>query len=198
MGERTNEQRLNQKRLAERSRYLAKHLRHRPEQLGIALQPGGWVEVDELLAACRRASFALTRAELIEVVEHNDKHRFGFDASGNRIRANQGHSVEVDLRLSPATPPEVLYHGTGATTLEAILTEGLRPMGRRHVHLSTDSQTALAVGARHGEPVVLGVAAGRMHAEGGVFTCSDNGVWLTDHVPTRHLEVTGRDAGADE
>jgi putative RNA 2'-phosphotransferase len=184
---------LDDQRLVKVSRYLAKHLRHQPERLGIELEPGGWVAVEALLVACRHAGFALSHTALIEVVERNDKQRFGFDATGTRIRASQGHSVAVDLQLSPAVPPAVLYHGTGAGTLEVIFEEGLRPMGRHHVHLSSDRRTAHAVGARHGAPVVLRVAADRLHAAGSTLVCSDNGVWLTGHVPVRYLEVTDRD-----
>lgn len=180
---------MDDRRLAKVSRYLAKHLRHRPERLGITLAPGGWVGIDELLTACHRAGFALTRAELAEVVERNDKQRFGLDRSGARIRANQGHSVEVDLQLSPSVPPDVLYHGTAATAVDAILDRGLHPMGRNHVHLSTDVLMATTVGARHGTPVVLQVAASRMHADGSVFVRSVNGIWLVDHVPSRHLAM---------
>ena len=180
---------MDEQRLVKISKYLSKHLRHRPDRLGITLAPGGWVGIDELLTACRLTGFALTRGELAEVVERNDKRRFGLDPSGTRIRANQGHSVEVDLQLVPSAPPEVLYHGTASTTVTTILEHGLRPMGRHHVHLSADIVTAANVGARHGSPVVLQVAAGRMHAAGTVFVRSANGVWLVDHVPARDLEV---------
>jgi putative RNA 2'-phosphotransferase len=171
------------------SRYLAKHLRHRPERLGLELDAGGWVEVDALLAACRQASFALTHEDLVEVVERNDKRRFALDPTGTRLRANQGHSIDVDLQLPPSTPPAVLYHGTPRTSLTAILAEGLRPMGRHHVHLSLDVATATKVGSRRGRPAVLRVAAAAMHAAGHRFLVTDNEVWLTDHVPPRYLEV---------
>ena len=112
------------------SKYLAKHLRHAPEDLGLTLEPGGWVLVEALLSACARARFSITRAELEEVVRTNDKQRFSFSDDGLRIRANQGHSTEVDLALSPAIPPAVLYHGTGAGTVELIRREGLKKMRR--------------------------------------------------------------------
>lgn len=134
---------MDERRLVKVSKYLTKHLRHRPDRLGLTLEPGGWVGVEELLAACRRAQFSLTRDELVEVVERNDKRRFSFDATGTRIRASQGHSITVDLELEPAEPPEVLYHGTGHTSVEAVLVEGLQPMGRHHVHLSADYGTAI-------------------------------------------------------
>lgn len=178
---------MDPKRLVKVSKYLSRHLRHEPERLSLELGPGGWVEVDALLAACAAHSLAVTREELQEVVARNDKRRFSFDPTGTRIRANQGHSVDVDLGLEPAEPPAVLYHGTARARLDAILAEGLRRMGRHHVHLSADADTATRVGARHGKPVVLEVAAAHMAADGHRFFLSDNGVWLTDAVPPHYL-----------
>ena len=178
---------MDEKRLVKVSRYLSKHLRHRPERLGLRLGPGGWVGVDELLEACARHRFPIGREELQEVVERNDKRRFAFDPSGTRIRAQQGHSVPVDLGLEPLAPPPVLYHGTNENVLPAILREGLSPMGRHHVHLSPDPETARKVGARRGRPVVLEVDAGRMGSAGQKFYRTGNGVWLVDAVPPRYL-----------
>jgi putative RNA 2'-phosphotransferase len=132
---------MDDRRLVRVSKYLAKHLRHQPQRLGLALDAAGWVEVDALLRACEQAGFALTRAELEEVVARNDKRRFAFDETGARIRASQGHSIGVDLGLRPLVPPDELYHGTIAAMLPAILDEGLRPMGRHHVHLSVRDTT---------------------------------------------------------
>ena len=178
---------MEQKRLVKVSKYLSRHLRHRPERLGLALAPGGWVEVEALLAACAAHGMPLAREELEEVVARNDKRRFAFDATGERIRASQGHSVPVDLGLEPEVPRGPLFHGTGAGRLAAIRREGLRPMGRHHVHLSPDRETATRVGARHGPPVVLEVDAPAMARDGRVFFRSENGVWLTDEVPPRYL-----------
>ncbi len=169
------------------SKYLSKHLRHQPERLGLSLEPGGWVAVDALLAACQRHRFAVSRAELQEVVARCDKQRFAFDDSGSRIRANQGHSTEVDLQLEAAVPPDVLYHGTGAATLPLIVGDGLRKMARHHVHLSADAATAHKVGQRHGTPVVLTIDTAAMHRDGHVFYRSANGVWLVDSVPVEFL-----------
>lgn len=179
---------MDDRRLVKVSTYLAKHLRHRPERLGLVLDPQGWVEVDALLAAMAAHGMPLTRAELDEVVARNDKRRFAYDGTGRRIRASQGHSVDVDLGYEPAVPPAVLFHGTVDRFVPAILAEGLRPQGRHHVHLSVDIPTARAVGARRGRPVVLAVDAAAMHAGGAVFLRSANDVWLVDHVPPRHLE----------
>jgi len=177
------------------SKYLAKHLRHQPERIGLTLRPGGWVEVGALLRACESHGFMLSRAELDDVVATSDKQRFAFDDTGSLIRANQGHSVDVDLGLEPMRPPDVLFHGTGAGSVAGILRDGLKPMGRHHVHLSVDVDTALRVGGRHGAPVVLVVDAGGMFRDGHIFYCSANGVWLTAAVPASFLGRLG-DGGA--
>lgn len=180
-------------RLVKISKYLSKHLRHQPERLGLMLAPGGWVEVDHLLAVCARHQFSISREELSEVVALNDKQRFSFDETGTLIRANQGHSVPVDLQLEPTMPPDVLYHGTGQRSVEAIRREGLRKMSRHHVHLSPDVETAVKVGRRHGLPVVFRIDAAGMRQAGHVFYCSDNGVWLVDSVPPAYLEILRKD-----
>ena len=180
---------MDEKRLVKVSKYLSKHLRHAPEALGLTLEPGGWVEVDVLLEACNRRNFRITREELEEVVVRNNKQRFSFDSTGSRVRANQGHSVEVDLQLERAQPPGVLYHGTATQNIEAIRREGLLRMSRHHVHLSGDMSTALMVGGRHGKPVVFEVNAAAMHRDGHEFYRSTNGVWLVDHVPTEYLRL---------
>ncbi len=179
---------MNSSKLVKISKYLSKHLRHQPDRLGIELLPGGWVSVDQLLAACQKNSFPISRLQLEEVVATNDKQRFSFDSTGTLIRANQGHSIEVDLQLEPAIPPDVLYHGTGADAIKAIRMAGLCKMSRHHVHLSTDRATSRNVGARHGKPVVLAVDAAAMHQAGYIFYCSDNGVWLVDSVPPEYLQ----------
>ncbi|GAA3227255.1 RNA 2'-phosphotransferase [Streptomyces sp. XM83C] len=176
---------MDERRTVKVSKYLAKHLRHQPERIGITLDEGGWVEIDTLIAAAAAHGFRFTREELDHVVAANDKKRFAID--GDRIRASQGHSVDVDLGLPPATPPPYLYHGTVARNLAAIRSEGLRPMNRHAVHLSADRETATRVGARRGQPVVLSVDAGSMHRDGHVFHVSTNGVWLTEAVPPRYL-----------
>lgn len=181
---------MDNSRLVKISKYLSKHLRHQPERIGFKLALGGWVCVNELLAACAKHSFPINRDELNEVVERNDKKRFSFDSTGTLIRANQGHSIEVDLQLEPTVPPDVLYHGTGHNAVESIMQMGLCKMSRHHVHLSRDMATARTVGARHGRAVVFAVDAAAMHSRGYTFYCSANNVWLVDHVPPDYLRLT--------
>jgi putative RNA 2'-phosphotransferase len=137
-----------------------------------------------------RNGFPILREELDDVIARNDKQRFALDDTGQRIRASQGHSVEVDLHMSAVEPPDVLYHGTTDKVLASILDVGLRRMARHHVHLSENAETALTVGGRRGRPVVLVVDAKGMHEDGYSFYVSDNGVWLVDEVPAERLTVT--------
>ncbi|MEV0219404.1 RNA 2'-phosphotransferase [Streptomyces sp. NPDC050704] len=180
---------MDERRTVKVSKYLSKHLRHQPERIGLTLDEGGWIEIETLMAAAAAHGFRFSRDELDHVIVHNDKRRFAIE--GTRIRASQGHSVEVDLGLPPATPPAYLYHGTVARSLDAIRAEGLRPMNRHDVHLSRDRETATRVGARRGRPVVLSVDAVAMHHDGHVFRVSANGVWLTAAVPPRYLRFPG-------
>lgn len=180
------------RRLVTLSKYLSRHLRHDPHRLGLTLEPGGWVRVADLLAAAAADGHPITPAELAEVVARSEKQRFALRDEGGWIRANQGHSVAIDLQLSPQTPPDRLFHGTSHAALPAILEQGLQKMSRHHVHLSPDPTTARQVGMRQGSPVVLAVAAGAMAAEGWTFFCSANGVWLVDQVPPQYLQVLGQ------
>jgi putative RNA 2'-phosphotransferase len=169
------------------SKFLSLVLRHEPGLIGITLDTAGWVSVDELLRACGDYGQPLTLEALRALVEGSDKRRFSFSEDGRRIRANQGHSVPVELGYSPASPPAILYHGTVEKFLLSIMEEGLKRGARHHVHLSPDEETALKVGARRGKPLVLKVESGKMHADGYDFFISTNGVWLTEHVPTKYL-----------
>ncbi|SEF69783.1 putative RNA 2'-phosphotransferase [Actinacidiphila yanglinensis] len=178
---------LDEKQTVKVSKFLSRVLRHDPQAVGVTLDGGGWVDVEELLAACAAKGRRCSRADLDHVVATNNKKRFAFSADGRRIRASQGHSVPVDLGLAAAVPPDVLYHGTATATWPSIRAEGLRPMSRQDVHLSADVETALRVGARHGSPLVLVVDAAGLAADGHEFRVSDNGVWLTGPVPPRWL-----------
>ena len=169
------------------SKFLSLVLRHRPETLGLSLDPQGWVEVDLLLGAMEARGKGIDRDFLVEVVRTNDKQRFALSDDGRRIRASQGHSVEIDLGLEPRTPPRQLFHGTATRSVGAILKRGLLKMGRRHVHLSDELATAKRVGSRHGRPVVLKVDSAAMARDGYSFFRSANGVWLVDSVPVGYL-----------
>ncbi len=169
------------------SKYLSKHLRHQPERLGLELLPGGWVEVETLLAAASKNGFEISLFELQQVVATNDKQRFAFNDSGDLIRANQGHSIDVDLQLLVQNPPDLLYHGTHSQAVTAILATGLQKMSRHHVHLTTDLTMALKVGGRRGKGEIFAVDALSMVTNGYNFYCTDNDVWLVDAVPPQYL-----------
>lgn len=170
------------------SRFLSFVLRHRPDRIGITLDKQGWVSVDELLGACARHGRRISREELKSAVTANDKKRFSFSADGLRIRASQGHTVEVDLGYDLLDPPELLYHGTVERYLKSIRQNGLQKGRRHHVHLSADRETASGIGSRYGIPVVLAVRAGEMEWAGMKFYRSANGVWLTDSVPSAFID----------
>lgn len=173
--------------MKEKSKFLSLVLRHKPDEIGIALDAQGWTDVDTLLSRAAAHGVALTRPELDTIVAESPKKRFTLSGDGTRIRAAQGHSVPVDLGLTPCAPPDVLYHGTAAANLAAIRAEGLNPGARQQVHLSPDAETARTVGMRHGKPQVLNVDARGMHRDGHSFFRADNGVWLTDTVPPQYL-----------
>jgi putative RNA 2'-phosphotransferase len=170
------------------SKFLSLILRHEPARAGLVLDEQGWVEVDALLAGCNQAGRSLTREQLDRIVAENDKRRFSFSEDGCRIRANQGHSVEIDLALSPQRPPDVLYHGTATRFLASIRATGLKPGSRQHVHLTHLHETAIKVGQRHGKPVVLIIRAAALAESGQEFFCSDNGVWLTAPIAVEFIE----------
>jgi len=168
--------------MSKTSKKLALILRHRPDLAGLVPGPGGWVRVDDLIRGMKRAGFDISRQVLEDIVRDNDKRRFVLSEDGHRIRAAQGHSIKVDLELSPGRPPDILWHGTARHVLDAIFAEGLKPMRRQMVHLSGDMETAARVGGRHGKAVVLSVNCAGMALAGAIFYRADNGVWLTDHV----------------
>lgn len=177
------------KDLTEISKFLSYVLRHQPESIGLSLNDEGWVSVIELLEKANQHGKAFNHADLMRVVAENDKQRFRLSDDGLMIRASQGHSVQVNLALTPMQPPEVLYHGTATRFLDSILKEGLKAKSRQQVHLSADKDTALKVGQRHGKPLVLEIAALNMAEQGVLFYLSDNGVWLTDYVSAEFLQI---------
>ncbi len=170
------------------SKFLGLILRHETQKFGISLDAQGWVSCDALIKSAATHGMAFNHDDLAAVVRDSDKQRFGFNEDQTSIRANQGHSVSVDLQLSPTVPPIVLFHGTVAKFINSIKSEGLKKGERHHVHLSPDISTASRVGARRGEAVILKIRAAEMAACGFDFYCSDNGVWLTDFVPVEFLE----------
>ena len=170
------------------SKLISLVLRHHPEKLGLTLDAHGWADTKALVEAINAIQpFDMKRLETI--ARTDSKQRYAFSPDKARIRANQGHSIPVDLELTPRTPPNILWHGTGERFVNAIMREGLKPMGRQYVHLSADPETAVKVGKRHGKPVLFTVDAARMVVDGLLFYRSENGIWLTDVVPVRYLKV---------
>ncbi|WP_299473060.1 RNA 2'-phosphotransferase [uncultured Roseibium sp.] len=169
------------------SKQLSYWLRHCPQDAGLALSETGWANVDAVLKALSDKGVSCDAAKLGNVVALNDKQRFEFSEDGTMIRARQGHSLKIDLELTPVPPPDLLFHGTAERFLSSILHVGLKPMKRHHVHLSDNVDTAIKVGKRHGKPVVLAVDAGKMAGDGDLFYRTENGVWLTSSVPTACL-----------
>jgi putative RNA 2'-phosphotransferase len=171
------------------SKILSLVLRHQPEYLNIKLDKSGWADVAEIMDAMNRKGIVVNQTIIEEVVTLNDKQRFVLNEDHSRIRANQGHSVEVDLELKPVAPPDVLFHGTTDIFLDSIYSTGLQKQNRHHVHLSENIQTALSVGSRRGKPVLIKIDAAAMHRAGFSFYLSANGVWLTDEVPVGYLSL---------
>lgn len=170
------------------SKFLSLVLRHKPQTIGITMDSQGWVEVDDLLERMRKTGKGISRETLNNVVSTNDKKRFEFSADGKQIRASQGHSVNVDLQYEAVEPLEYLFHGTVAKYVDSIRQNGIQKMDRTHVHLSKDRETAVTVGSRRGAPVILTIAAGKMHRDGHEFYLSANGVWLCKEVPAAYIE----------
>jgi putative RNA 2'-phosphotransferase len=179
---------MNEKQRTRTSKFLSLVLRHEPQRIGLILDPSGWVEVEALLTACRHHGMPIERADLEEVVATNEKKRFAYSDDGQRIRASQGHSIEVSLGYTPQSPPSQLFHGTATRFLDSIRKDGLNKRERHHVHLSADAETAQKVGQRHGKPAILIVLAEAMHSRGHTFFLSENGVWLTEQVPVEFIE----------
>jgi putative RNA 2'-phosphotransferase len=185
---------MNEKETIRTGKFLSLVLRHEPERVGLQLGEAGWVGVTELLDAVNRHGVALTLDQLKHIVATSDKKRYAFSDDGSQIRANQGHSVEIDLQYPPQTPPEILYHGTATRFLDGIRQHGLQKMERHDVHLSAETKVTVQVGSRHGKPVLLVIRAGEMHRAGHVFRCSTNGVWLVENVPVQFIEFPATEA----
>lgn len=171
------------------SKFLSFILRHQPDSIGLQLDPQGWANIDALLHQARQRGTLISHDQLLAIVANSDKQRFAISDDGLRIRANQGHSVAIDLALTPQTPPDILLHGTASRFLASILQQGLLPMQRQQVHLTTQAHIAREVGARYGEVCLLQIDARQMVQAGHVFFCSQNGVWLTAAVPAPYITL---------
>ncbi len=169
------------------SKFISLILRHKPEEINIKLDSNGWADVVELIAGIRKKGYDIDIGTLHEIVEQNNKQRFTFNEDKTKIRANQGHSINVDVELEELIPPNILYHGTSKRFLESILQQGLIKKNRNYVHLSIDEVTALIVGKRHGSPIVLKINSKQMYADGIKFYKSKNNVWLTDYVNAKYF-----------
>lgn len=173
--------------LKETSKYISLILRHKPETIGITLDEHGWANVDELISGIAK-THEMNMNILEEIVSTDEKQRYSFNDDKTKIRANQGHSIQVDVELEEMRPPEILWHGTGEKFTGSIDEQGLIPKSRLYVHLSKDEETAFKVGTRHGKPVLYIVNAKEMFKDGYKFYLSKNGVWLTKEVPVKYLE----------
>ena len=180
---------MEDKKAIKLSKFLSLILRHKPETIGLTLDSQGWANVDALIELAKAKGTQINRDLIEEIVSCNDKQRFTFNEDKSKIRANQGHSVVVDLALTPQEPPEYLYHGTAKRFLDSILSCGLIKQSRNHVHLSSDRSTAIKVGKRHGAPVVLQIQSGKMYEAGLKFFLAKNNVWLTDSVPPQYITL---------
>ena len=169
------------------SKFLSLVLRHKPEEINLQLDSNGWADTDQLIGKLKARGFDIDFNLLEEMVLNNDKQRFAFNSDCSAIRANQGHSVNIDLALKPVAAPEILYHGTVDKFIDAIKAGGLQKMSRQHVHLSQEKDTAIKVAARRGKPVILIINSGKMMKDGYLFYVSENGVWLTGKVPVNYI-----------
>jgi len=178
---------MNEQQKKKTSKFLSYVLRHHPELIYLNLDENGWANVDELITKSKNDSQGFTFEELDEIVQTNDKKRFIFNEDKTRIRANQGHSIDINLALIPQQPPEFLYHGTAQGNIESILEKGIEKRNRQHVHLSQDIETATKVGMRHGKPIILTINTEKMFDDGIEFYLSENNVWLTDFVDIKYI-----------
>lgn len=178
---------MNEQKKRKISKLLSYVLRHHPELIDLTLDKQGWANVEELITKSINDTQGFTFEELDEIVETNDKKRFIFNEDKTKVRANQGHSIGIDLALKPQQPPEFLYHGTAQNNVGSILEKGIEKRSRQHVHLSLDKETATKVGMRHGKPIILTIRTGKMFEDGILFYLSENGVWLTDFVDAQYI-----------
>ena len=179
---------ISDKQITHISKFLSLVLRHQPETIGIQLDQSGWTDITELIEKSNNYGIKFDREILDHIVATNSKKRFAFNDTLDKIRASQGHSIKIELGYTNQKPPEILFHGTGEKFVQSILEIGLEKRTRQHVHLSSDLNTAIKVGQRHGKPFVFKVFAEQMYSDNFLFFISENGVWLTDNVPTKYLK----------
>lgn len=182
---------LTQKQLTNLSKFLSFILRHKPETVNLSLDSEGYVNINQLISNINNNSeYHITRSTLDHIVATDSKQRYSYNSTKTKIRANQGHSIPVDLNLTAQIPPEILYHGTSKRFLDSILSDGLKPMSRQYVHLSSDSTTAAMVGKRHGDsPIIFMIKTKPLIDSGYKFYLSENKVWLTDYIPAKYLSI---------
>ena len=168
-------------------KFICLILRHKPNSIGISLDENGWANTQELLNGLNAAGKKVDIEQLINIVNTDNKRRFSFNSDKSKIRANQGHSIPVNLGLLELVPPTILYHGTSEKFIESIKQNGIQKRSRQYVHLSSNIETAVAVGKRHGNPIVLKINTEQMFLDGYKFYLSENGVWLTDNVPYQYV-----------
>lgn len=174
---------MNKKEEQKISKFISLILRHKPEIINVTLDKNGWCDTETLLKACK-----ITIEDLTSIVNNDNKQRYSFNADKTKIRANQGHSINVDLTLNPIKPPLMLYHGTSTKYLKSIMQEGIKKMNRQYVHLSDNVETARTVGKRHGKPILLQVDSNKMYNDGYDFYLSDNKVWLSNYIPAKYIK----------
>ncbi|MDF1698029.1 MAG: RNA 2'-phosphotransferase [Saprospiraceae bacterium] len=180
---------MDNRELKHKSKFLSLILRHKPQTIGLTLDKNGWANVEELIEKAKTKKLFYTLEVLEEVVEQNNKKRFTFNEDKTKIRANQGHSLNVDMEFKPIAPPSTLYHGTSIRNIDSIRSTGIEKRNRQHVHLSHEESTAVNVGSRHGKPIVLHIDAAQMHEDGFHFYLSKNGVWLTDYIDPKYIKT---------
>ncbi len=170
------------------SKFLSYVLRHKPDSIGLKLDKNGWTDILELIKCANSHGNSLTKKSILDAVKNNDKQRFMLSSDDTRIRASQGHSLNIDLELESQKPPEHLYHGTAKRFLSSIFEKGIHPSSRNHVHLSVSYETAMVVGRRYGKPIVLKIDSKKMNDDGCIFFLSENGIWLTEYVSPFYIE----------
>ncbi|QIE60866.1 RNA 2'-phosphotransferase [Rasiella rasia] len=178
---------MSEKQQTHISKFLSLVLRHKPETIGVQLDQNGWVDINELIEKSNKYGIKFNRETLNHIVATNSKKRFAINNKLDKIRASQGHSIEIELGYTSQKPPRTLFHGTSEKSVQSILKKGLKRQNRQHVHLSSDIETAKKVGQRHGKPYIFKVFAEQMFNDNLEFFISENGVWLTENVPEKYL-----------